>query len=233
MMHGDTSGGRRAQVGIDRFWKTSLVLALQMAAAITAAEEQREQASDSAAPRTLFNGQNLEGWRVAEDGFFDRHGEVRVENGVIQMAAGQPGTGVVWTGEMPRSNYEVQLEAMRSGGSDFFCGLTFPVGESYCTFIAGGWGGGVTGLSNIDDLAAVENETTDFINFQPNHWYRIRLRVTDERIRAWIDDKKMVDVQRAERKFSIWSEQEPMRPLGIATWVTSARVRKIQLEHLK
>src|SRR5690606_37392906 len=123
-------------------------------------------------------------------------------------------------------------EAKRISGSDFFCGITFPVGDQFCTFVAGGWGGGVTGLSNINDMAAVENETTDFINFQQDKWYRIRLRVTDERIQVWIDNKKMVDVERANKKFSIWWEQEPLRPLGIASWHTTAALRAIRLERL-
>jgi hypothetical protein len=33
----------------------------------------------------------------------------------------------------------------------------------------------------------------------------------------------------SDRKFSIWWEQEPARPLGIATWNTSAALRNIRL----
>jgi hypothetical protein len=145
------------------------------------------------------------------------------------LAAGSPATGIAWKGRPPRTNYEIRLEARRVEGSDFFCGLTFPVGDEYCTFIAGGWGGGATGLSNIDNLAAIDNESTDYINFQKDKWYRIRLQVTDSTIRVWIDEKKIVDVTREGHKFSIWFEQEPMRPLGIASWYTTAELRNIEL----
>ena len=57
-------------------------------------------------------------------------------------------TGITWTNEVPTNNYEISLEAMRVEGSDFFCALTFPVGNDPCSFIVGGWGGGVVGLSS-------------------------------------------------------------------------------------
>jgi hypothetical protein len=182
--------------------------------------------------RVLFQGEKLEGWTIAKENVFDRRGEVRVEGESIVLESGNPATGIRWDGPLPKSNYELRLEAKRIEGSDFFCGLTFPVGDEYCTFIVGGWGGGVTGLSNIDDMAAVENETTDFLTFRQDKWYAIRLRVTDQRITAWIDDQQMLDVTRDEKKFSIWWEQEPLRPLGIATWHTKAAFRKIVLEEL-
>ena len=182
--------------------------------------------------RVLLEAENLDGWEVVKENVFDRAGKVSVEKGSVILEQGNPATGIRWKGEMPRSNYELQLEGKRLEGSDFFCGLTFPVGDEYCTFIIGGWGGGTTGLSNIDDLAAVENETTDFINFQQDKWYAIRLRVTDERITAWIDDKQMLDVSRTDKKFSIWWEQEPLRPLGIATWHTKSAIRKLRLKEL-
>jgi hypothetical protein len=206
------------------FWTGALLLI--RGEAVGQEQPEKEQ---SAAARKLFNGRDLAGWQVADKFFFDEHGKVEVRDGVIHLAAGNPATGIAWKGELPRTNYEVHLDAQRVEGSDFFCGLTFPVGDAYCTFIAGGWGGGATGLSNIDNLPAVENETTDYINFQTGKWYHFRLRVTDERIEVWIDDKQIVNVQRDERKFSIWFEQEPMRPLGIASWYTTAALRNIEL----
>ncbi len=190
--------------------------------------------AEPAPARALFNQRNLEGWRVPEVSYFDQHGEVSVQEGQIILEAGNPATGIAWKNEpeFPRDHYEVEVEAARLEGSDFFCGLTFPVGKSYCTFIAGGWGGGIIGLSNIDDVAAVENETTGFVEFKQNQFYRIRLRVVPERVQVWIDDKNVVDLRRPDRKFSIWWEQEPVRPFGIATWQTKAAVRKIELRRL-
>ncbi len=102
-------------------------------------------------------------------------------------------TGVTWKKAFPRSDYEVSLDAKRIAGTDFFCGMTFPVGKNFCSLIIGGWGGGTVGLSSIDGKDASENETTSIRNFETNRWYHIRLVVTEEFIRAWVDSAKVVD----------------------------------------
>jgi hypothetical protein len=187
------------------------------------------ESSATATGQSLFDGQSLDGWKVLDEFSFKRHGEVRVEDGHITFDAGAPATGIAWQGEPPRGDYELTLEAMRVEGHDFFCGLTFPVGESHCTLILGGWGGSVVGLSNVDDLSAIENQTTDAFEFENGRWYAIRLRVTADRIAAWIDDRQIVDLPTKNRRFGVWWEQEPARPLGITTWYTQAAVRAIRL----
>jgi hypothetical protein len=129
-------------------------------------------------------------------------------------------------------NYEISLEAMRVDGGDFFCGLTFPVDKSPCSFIVGGWGGGVVGLSCIDGYDASENATTRYREFKNGQWYRIRVRVTPSKIEAWIDDEKMVDATTTGREISIRPEVERSRPLGIASWCTTAAVRTIQVRRV-
>lgn len=179
-------------------------------------------------------GKDLSGWKVLKQHDFDKHGKVTLEKGVLSLPEGSPATGVAIEGKQPpQSNYELTLEARRTKGSDFFCGLTFPVGDNFCTLIIGGWGGGVTGLSNIDGMSAVDNETTGFIEVKDNQWYKIKLQVTDEKIQAWLGDDSITEVARKNRKFSIWWEQEPARPLGIVTWNTSAEIRNLQLKLLK
>lgn len=185
------------------------------------------------ARQSLFDGESLDGWQVIEQTVYKKHGEVSVQEGVIRMKAGTPGTGIVLDGEPPRMNYEIRLQARRIEGSDFFCGLTFPVNEQYCTLILGGWGGGATGLSNVDNLAAIENLTSDFHEFEQEKWYSVRLRVTPEKIQAWIDEEVIADIETSEHEYAIWWEQEPARPLGIATWYTSAEFKEITLERLE
>ena len=184
--------------------------------------------------QAIFDGKTLKNWRIIKKIDFEKHGKVTVDakSKSVVLEKGSPATGISWTGKMPRSQYEVSLETKRVAGSDFFCGMTFPVGKEYCSLIIGGGGGGVTGLSNIDGQAAIENETTDYIEFKDNQWYRVRLRVTDKKIEAWVDKKQIVDVDRKDRKFSIWWEQEPVRPFGVATWYTKAAVRDIRLRKL-
>lgn len=182
--------------------------------------------------RSLFNGQDLSGWTIIDKYDFERHGEVAVEDGAIILGAGTPATGIRAAGDFPRSNYEVTLDAKRIEGSDFFCGITFPVGDDYLSLVLGGWGGGTTGISNLDGMSAIENETTGFQEFEENHWYHIRLRVTDEKVEVWIDDEQIVDVEHTTHKLSIWWEQEPVRPFGIASWYTKSALRNIRLTRL-
>ncbi len=122
---------------------------------------------------------------------------------------------------------------MRVDGEDFFCGLTFPVNDGHCSLIVGGWRGKVVGLSNIDLMDAAENETTVLLDFETGRWYDIRLRVTSERIQAWIDVDRIVDVEITGRIIDVRYEVEACRPLGIATWQTTGAVRNIILRKIK
>ena len=178
----------------------------------------------------LFNGESLDGWVVTD---FAGHGEVSVENKELRIGMGAMLTGVTWTKTVPQWDYEVSLEARRLDGSDFFCALTAPVGDSHCSFIVGGWGGGVVGISSLDGQDASENETTTYRAFEKNRWYQIRLRVTREKLEAWIDQDQLVNVSLAGRRISLRvGEIDLSRPLGIATWQTSAALRNIRLTTL-
>ena len=187
--------------------------------------------ADNPLPR--FNGKDLGGWQVVDQFVFKRHGKVAMNDEVVSLGKGDPGTAIAWTGAAPPpNNYEISLEARRTDGDDFFCGLTFPVDKSHCTLIVGGWGGSVTGLSNIDDFPAVENETTGAVEIVQNRWHSIRLRVTPHEIQAWFDQSKIVDLDPKGKRFSIWWEQEPVRPLGIASWNTAASVRRFSFKRV-
>ncbi len=180
----------------------------------------------------LFDGRTLTGWKVLDEGAFAGHAEVRVEGGTIVLERGILQTGVGWRGDFPREDYEVCLDAMRVAGHDFFCGMTFPVGESPCTLIIGGWGGATVGLSNVDDQHAAENQTTTSMTFENGRWYHVRLRVTGAGIEAWIDDEKVIELARADHRFTVWWQQEPARPFGVATWDTGAALRNIKMRRL-
>ncbi|HWQ54333.1 MAG TPA: DUF1080 domain-containing protein, partial [Bryobacteraceae bacterium] len=139
----------------------------------------------------MFDGKSLEGWRETP---FRGRGPVRVEKGIIVLGPGKPLAGINWKGTFPKSNYEVRFEAARLEGGDFFASLTFPVGDSFCTWVTGGWGGDIVGLSSLDGWDASENQTRAYYNFEKGRWYALRLQVTPERISAWIDEKRVIDI---------------------------------------
>jgi hypothetical protein len=182
-------------------------------------------AQDNKEWKPLFDGSTLKGWRQTE---FTRHGTVSVADGAITLGKGWM-TGITWTEPFPHANYELRMEAMKVEGSDFFAGITFPVHDSFCTWINGGWGGMMVGLSSLDGNDASENETTSGKDFARSRWYALRLRVTDERIEAWIDEQKVIDVNISGVEVGLRpGEIELSKPLGIASYNTTAKLRKIE-----
>jgi hypothetical protein len=179
--------------------------------------------------RSLFDGKTLKGWQSAP---LAGHGDVEVDDEQLVMKFGEPLTGVSYTGDVPRDDYEIELSAMRVDGSDFFCGLTFPVGPDPCSLVVGGWGGGLVGLSSLDGMDASENETTTVMPFDNNRWYKIRLRVSKAKIEAWIDGKQVVDVEREGKKISIRREMELCKPLGFASYMSTAALKDIRIRRL-
>ncbi len=182
-------------------------------------------------PVSLFDGKSLEGWEVIE---FGGQGDSTIENGRLAFEAGDPFTGISSTNEtLPKTNYEVSLEARKMDGTDFFCGLTFPVADSHCTLIVGGWGGSTVGLSCIDGKDASSNETCTLMKFTKEQWYRIRIRVEPENLSVWIDDKQIVNQSIAGRKISLRGDTVLCEPLGICSFMTVAEYRNIQLREFK
>ena len=175
--------------------------------------------------RPLFDGRALGGWKPTA---FGGEGEVAVVDETIQIGMGSDLSGITWTGEFPKQHYELALEAQRVDGSDFFCGLTFPVGDDPLSLIVGGWGGGVVGLSSIDGQDAARNDTTLYRAFDKGRWYAVRVRVTPERVVCCLDEEGVIDQPLEGRKLSIRPEVAASLPLGIATYATTARVRNIR-----
>ena len=205
--------------------------------AVSRAENQKADAKKSdAKPKLrelkLFNGKNLDGWKSSE---FGGDGEITVEEGKLILDFGNDLTGITWKDAkvLPKINYEITLEAQRVEGSDFFCGLTFPIKDDPCSLILGGWGGTVCGLSSLDFRDASENESTSFREFKNGQWYKVRLRVLEKRITAWIDDKQILDVELSGKKIGIRSEVDPSKPLGVCSWRTKSALRNIVLKEIE
>ncbi|MDZ4817737.1 MAG: DUF1080 domain-containing protein [Planctomycetota bacterium] len=180
--------------------------------------------------KPLFNGKDLDGWKIPN---FGTQGEIEVQKDeTVVLGFGDGATGITWTKDFPKTNYEVTLEAKRIDGTDFFCGMTFPVGDSPCSFIVGGWGGMVCGLSSIDGQDAANNETTKGKDFKKGQWYKVRVKVTPEKIECWIDDEQMVDQKLAGHKISIRPEVDLSKPFGIASWQTTAGLRNLRVREI-
>lgn len=183
---------------------------------------------DTSNTQSLFDGKSLGVWEATE---FGGEGDVSVVEGCIVMTAGAPLTAINLpeSFSMPKINYEIQYDAMKVEGTDFFGTLTFPVNDKFCSLVIGGWAGTVVGLSSIDGLDASENETRQVRKFERNRWYQIRVRVTPKSIVCWIDQQRVVDQLISGKTISLRSEMIPCRPLGIANFYTVAKIRNVRL----
>jgi hypothetical protein len=182
---------------------------------------------------SLFDGKSLKQWEPAKGIDYERAGKVDVRDGCLVLETGSPATGVRRPEAFPKVNYEIALEARRTAGGDFFCGMSFPVQDGALTLIMGGWGGWVVGLSCLDDILAVDNETCQVIQFENDRWYSIRVRVTKAKVQVWVDGKQKIDLDTKDRKLSVTQEMEPCLPLGFATWYTTGQLRNIRYRALQ
>jgi hypothetical protein len=175
--------------------------------------------------QSMFDG-TLAKWRNAE---YPNQPPVRLNDATLVLEPGSPLTGINWAGEFPKSNYEVRFEAARLAGNDFFASLTFPVKDSFCTMVTGGWGGDIVGLSSIDGWDASDNETRTYVNFENGRWYAFRIEVTDEKIRAWIDEKLVVNTAIGGRSIGLRPGDIKLSvPFGFASYRTRGALRKIE-----
>jgi hypothetical protein len=213
-----------------------LLLVIIMVIMITACKGGNRQQKDdqqlveeSVDSSLIFNGKSLDGWEITN---FGPQGPVSLSDGRVILGMGDGCTGINWTGDFPATDYKVTLEAMRVNGNDFFCGMTFPAGDDYCSLIVGGWAGTIVGLSCIDGRDASENITTSLMKFERKHWYNICLEVTENNIKAMIDSMEVVNFTIGDSKLSVRPEVELSKPFGIASWNTTAAIRNIRLQRL-
>ncbi len=183
----------------------------------------------------LFEGKQFADWEPVDIG---GSGQVEHEGDTMVIRQGEGLSGVVYkkTQGLPTTRYEISLEAKRLEGVDFFCGLTFPVGDwkTCATLICGGWGGSVTGISSIDGMDASNNNTGSYQKYEDGRWYKIRLRVTPANLSVWIDDRQVVDQDIKGRKIGLRPGPiESYQPLALTTFNTTAAIRRVRLTELR
>jgi hypothetical protein len=186
------------------------------------------------------NCQKKVSWVVPEESDwaavqFGGDGSAAWNEGELHLDLGAELTGILYQGELPTLPYELELETRRLNGSDFFCGLTFPVGsaDECLTLVVGGWGGGTVGISSIDGKDASQNETTFYRNFEDDQWYAIKLRVFKERIEVEMDGEKVIDLPTEGKELGLRPGMiELCAPMGLAAWQTEAEFRNLRWRSL-
>lgn len=206
--------------------RRALVVASLLAASLTGMLGVSSCAGGPAAAdwRPLFDGASLAGWEATG---FGGDGEVRVEDGAIRMDMGSPLTGITRRDGVPSGAYELRVVAARMLGNDFFCALTFPVGNDHLTVVLGGWGGTVCGFSNLDGLDANHNGSRALRSFETGRDYELVVRVDADSVTATVDGTPLARTDRTGVRIGLRNEMLPCVPLSVSAFSTEARVRSI------
>ncbi len=192
---------------------------------------EKEAKADKDGWIALLPEKGLEGWTITD---FYGHGEVKREGELLVLEPGKPLTGITSKKkDFPTTNFEIEFEAQRTQGNDFLCGLTFPVGKGFASFIGGGWGGGLVGLSSVDGSDASENSTSSHFDFKNDQWYKFRILVDDEFVRGFVDKKEAFAVEREGHEFSTRIEVYASQPLGLCVFASRVEVKNFRWRPIK
>lgn len=184
----------------------------------------------------LLSPDHAAAWQAAG---IPEQGQASVKEDQLTLGTGRPMTGAKFTtwqsAGLPGTSYSISYEARRIEGNDIFGMVTFPVSshDSHATFVLGGWGGTVTGISSISYSDANENSTRGEQRFENHRWYHIRIEVRPEDLRAWVDGRIVVNASIKGKKVTLRpGDVDHCLPFGFATWNTTAEVRHIVIETL-
>lgn len=155
------------------------------------------------------------------------------------LELGNPMTGAFfpkWIEEgLPLMNYQIEFEAQRIEGNDFFATLTFPIGkiDDAVSLVLGGWGGNLIGISCIDGYDASENSTTSYLDFKNGTWYHLRIEVHDDWLRVWLNERPIVQTNLKGRQLSLrGGDIIHCLPFGFASYLSKGAIRNLKIRQI-
>ena len=216
--------------------KLSTIFTVLLAVTLIHLNAEEEKKAIQKKSISLFDGKTLKGWEACN---YAGIGEIKVipNDSSVLINRGEILSGIRLKEfdkrKLPSVNYEISMEGRRVQGDDFFCCITFPYKKTNATFVLGGWGGSVCGISSIDFMDAMENSTMSVMDFDKSKWYKVRLIVTENRIQGFVDKKRIVNVGIKGRKIGMrFGEIEESLPLGISTFQTTGEFKNIRMRPL-
>jgi len=179
----------------------------------------------------LFDGKTLEGWRAFDAHPFAHQGRMDVKDNEILFEKGGPGTGIQYTGDLPRGDYELSLEVMSHSKIGGFLIIAFPIDTSATMVGIDAREDGKIG-AGMNVVSESEKKIVAKTKFEEGRWYRIRVRVTKSRVLVLLDEEKLFDWARPQQSFRMPLQWAALVPLGIGNYDTVTSVRNIMVRRL-
>ena len=180
---------------------------------------------------SLFDGRSLGDWEPV--GGLGSKAAAR-DGGIVLESL--PGWNAVhWRTDVPRENYEFAYETMRQRGSGDFGTLAFAIGgATHCMLHIGAGDGRTVGLSLLDGRDYRANGTARKLDLRNGRWYSVRLQVTADRVRAWVDGQQVIDQAREGHRFAPKSHiSRRIKAFGLCSLQSVAAVRNIRLRRFE
>ncbi|MBM4036868.1 MAG: DUF1080 domain-containing protein, partial [Planctomycetes bacterium] len=177
----------------------------------------------------LFDGKSLDGWKVPEHDDL-RRGEAKIEDGAIVLSASRR-MALCWTGSMPQGDYEVAFDTSLVSGHRL-ASLYFPAGGGWCDLVLGGISGKLVGLDGVDGKGYRDNPALTQFKFEPNHWYAVRVRVAEGRVRVWVDGSEPINLPIAGHKFAVDDQRAALKPLALSAYQGATAVRNVRVKRV-
>lgn len=148
-----------------------------------------------------------------------------LDGGVLREKTGATDQDdIVFGGDTAWTDYELTLEARKTGGNEGFLIVFRAQGkDDFCWWNLGGWGNKSHALEV--ESGGARHIATPMVggSIEQNRWYRIRVRVEGDHLEGWLDDAKLLDTRDATRHSGC---------IGLNTWATKAEFRNVRVTDL-
>ena len=146
---------------------------------------------------SIFNGQNLAGWRISLTNHHGRTSEWRIDNGVLTATQDTLGNGGILLSDGIYKDFEVYLEIKPDWGCDGGLFLrSNERGQAYQVMIDYLEGGDVGGIHG-ERLEGVKNALSDHYQnyWKKDDWNALRARIDGAvpHITVWLNGQKVTD----------------------------------------
>lgn len=190
---------------------------------------------------SLFDGKSLDGWQKVWRFHMPRKygsgksGEATLAPAkqCVILELGDPISGIHCKTKMPTTNYEVELEAASADGEKPAFRVVFPLGGTHCTLAVTGGEVSHVGLELVDSKSMADNGTAASVDLDPAKWHRLRLRVTDAKVVAWMNGQQVVEQSREGHDLNRSVYYRHVQNLGLCARGARPAFRNVRFRRLR